>query len=92
MKPLLPGSALSDLLKQANLKQGEFASHIGVSLRTVNRIVSGRHRLTPEMANLLSCATGTEMMYWMELQAKHDVSVRNKSIAPKVHDAFKVKK
>ncbi len=50
-----------------------FASHIGVSRKTVSAILNGRAPLTVAMALRLSRAFGTTPDLWLNLQQKVDL-------------------
>jgi antitoxin HigA-1 len=72
-RPLHPGAVLRHDLEALGLTQEAFAEHIGVSRQTVSAIISGRSRLTVEIACRISKAIGGSAQFWMNLQTAHDV-------------------
>lgn len=56
-KPTSPGEMLNEeFLKPMDLTQRKFADHIGVEVKTINRIVNERQALTPELAAKFAAA------------------------------------
>ena len=73
-KPATPGDILRhEYLEPFGLTQSEFARHIGVEVKTVNRLVNGKTSVTPAMAILLGGALKTNPEIWLNLQAKCDL-------------------
>lgn len=72
--PVLPGEMLSEeFLKPLNLTQKAFADHIGVDIKTVNRLVNGRTAVTPELAVKFAAALSTSAEFWLNLQHAVDI-------------------
>jgi addiction module HigA family antidote len=57
-----------DVLPATGLTQGEFASLLGVSRRTVNEILQEKRPVTVDMAHRLARALGTSPDVWLGLQ------------------------
>ena len=73
-KPTTPGEVLKhEYLEPLELTQGDFAAHLGCDVKTINRIVNGRTRLSPMMAFRIASALETTPEFWMNLQAAVDL-------------------
>ncbi len=51
----------------------EFASVLGVSRKTLSKILNGRGAVTPDMALRLARAFNTTADFWLNLQKNHDL-------------------
>ena len=72
--PTHPGSILKNLyLKPLNLNVVQAAEALGVSRKTLSKIVNGRGAITPDMALRLSQAFNTSPELWLGLQQTHDL-------------------
>ncbi len=72
--PTHPGGILKRLyLEPLNLSVIDFAGAIGVSRKTVSKLVNERGAVTPEMALRLSIAFKTTPQLWLNLQQNHDL-------------------
>lgn len=72
--PVTPGEILSEeFLKPLGLTQKQFGDHIGVDVKTINRIVNGRTALTPELAVKFGAALSTTANFWLNLQHTVDI-------------------
>ncbi len=71
-----PGEHLrEDYLPVYGLSAGGLARAMGLSDRTrVERLVRGRQPVTPDTALRLAKVFGTSALFWMNLQAQHDLS------------------
>ena len=68
-RPTHPGAILrEDVLPGAGLSQGQFASLLGVSRRTVNQILREKRAVTASMADRLARALSTSPEVWLRLQ------------------------
>ncbi len=65
--PLSPGEHLRGLLQEKGWTQDELAAITGHSRQQINRIISGEHGITAEMAIALGAALGMSPRYWLEL-------------------------
>ncbi|QDK46685.1 addiction module antidote protein, HigA family [Bdellovibrio sp. ZAP7] len=73
-QPTTPGEILNEeFLKPLNLTQRAFAEHIGVEVKTINRIVNGRQGLTPEIALRFAAALEVSVEFWLDLQKAQDL-------------------
>ena len=55
------------------VSQEAFAKHLGVSFVTINKLINGRTRVTPEMALKIGAALGTTPDVWLNLQKAVDL-------------------
>lgn len=72
--PPHPGEFISEVyLAELGISGRELAASIGVSASTVNRVLNGFSRITPEMALKLSKALGRSAESWLQMQDAHDL-------------------
>jgi addiction module HigA family antidote len=72
--PTHPGGILKRLyLKPLNLSTVVLAKAIGVSRKTISKLVNERGAITPEMAFRLSIAFNTTPRLWLNLQQNYDL-------------------
>lgn len=73
-KPAHPGEVLRELwLKPLGLTLTEAARRLGVTRKTVSKIINGRGALTPEMALRLEIVFGASAQSWMNMQTAYDL-------------------
>lgn len=83
--PAHPGEILSQLyLKPNKVTQEEAADALGVTRQHLGKLIKGRVPLTPEMAYRIATALGTDLAFWINLQAQHDVWVMSQKPKPDV--------
>jgi addiction module HigA family antidote len=87
-RPTHPGEILrEDVLPETGLSQGQFASLLGVSRRTINEILQERRPVTVDMAHRLARALGTSPDVWLRMQVEVDLweaSQANRSVYEKI--------
>ena len=72
--PPHPGQVLKELcLKPLNVTVTEAARALGVSRKTLSRILNGRAGVSPEMAIRLSIAFHTSAESWLNQQLQYDL-------------------
>ena len=72
--PPHPGEILAGLwMEPLNLTVTAVAESLGVSRKTVSKIVNGNGALTPEMALRLELAFGASAQSWLGHQAAYDL-------------------
>ena len=70
-----PGEILNELyIKGNNLSVSSTASALGISRQTLYDLVNGKTGISPQTALKLAKAFSTSPMYWMNLQARYDLS------------------
>jgi addiction module HigA family antidote len=86
--PPHPGEILTGLwLEPLGLSVTEAAKALGVSRKTISKIVNGSGAVTPEMAMRLELAFGARAESWLSHQAAYDlwhIEGRRKSLAREV--------
>ncbi|MEX2163027.1 MAG: HigA family addiction module antitoxin [Sulfuricaulis sp.] len=72
--PPHPGEFITEVyLKPNGLSGRELAAKLGVAASTLNRILMGSSRISPEMALRLSKALGRSPESWLTMQNNHDL-------------------
>lgn len=73
--PAHPGEILRELLLEPlGLSVTEAAEHLGVSRKTLSKVLNGRGMVTPEMAVRLEKTFGKPgAEHWLRLQTAHDL-------------------
>ena len=72
--PSHPGGILKRLyLQPLGLTVVDLASALGISRKTVSKLVNERARVTPQIALRLSIAFRTTPHLWLNLQQNHDL-------------------
>lgn len=73
-QPTHPGIIIKeDYLEPLSISIKEMASNLGVSRKTLSKIINSRGSITPEMALRLSRAFDTTPDFWMNLQKNYDL-------------------
>lgn len=73
--PAHPGEIIRELLLEPlGLSVTEAAEHLGVSRKTLSKVLNGRGAVTPEMAVRLEKTFGKpDAEHWLKLQTAHDL-------------------
>lgn len=72
--PVHPGTILKQhYLDSLNLTIAQAAQTLGISRKTLSKIVNGRGAVTPDMALRLSTAFRTTPELWLNLQRNYDL-------------------
>lgn len=81
-QPTHPGEIIKeDYLKPLTTTISELASILGISRKTLSKIINGRGAVTPDMALRLSRAFDTTPDFWLNLQKNFDLWQAGKSSA-----------
>lgn len=73
-QPTHPGKIIKeDYLKPLSLTISELASVLGISRKTLSKIINERGSITPDMALRLSRAFDTTPDFWLNLQKNYDL-------------------
>jgi addiction module HigA family antidote len=73
-KPTHPGVIIKeDYLKPLSLTITELSATIGVSRKTLSKIINERGSITPDMALRLSRAFDTTPLFWLNLQKYYEL-------------------
>ena len=82
--PAHPGEILKELMiEPLGLSVTDTARHLGVSRKTLSKVLNGRSAVTPEMALRLEMAFGKpNAAHWLRLQNAYDLwQTRQQSVA-----------
>jgi addiction module HigA family antidote len=89
--PPHPGEFISSVYLEPNGISGrELASKLGVSASTLNRILTGRSSVTPEMSLRLSKCIGRSPESWLAMQHNHDLWQAKKVLDLSEVETFKI--
>lgn len=73
-KPAHPGEVLNELwLEPMGMTLTEAAKRLGVTRKTVSKIINERGSVTPEMALRLEIVFGASAQSWMNMQTAYDL-------------------
>jgi addiction module HigA family antidote len=79
--PPHPGEFITSVYLEPNGISGrELSAKLGVSASTLNRILTGKSGITPEMALRLSKCLGRSPESWLALQHAHDLWNAKKNV------------
>ena len=70
-----PGQYVEELIEEYNVTQKEFAERLGVSAKTVSKLVNAEESISKEMAHKLAKLSGVSMQTWLNLQNAYDVKM-----------------
>lgn len=76
-----PGKHLGEILAKHGLLAAEFARAIRVPTNRVTRIINGQRSISADTALRIARFFGNKPETWMQLQARHDLSVTQRKIA-----------
>ena len=72
--PPHPGEFISEVfLGPSGMSGRELALRLGVNPSTLQRLLAGSHRVSPEMALRLSAVLGRSAESWLAMQDAHDL-------------------
>lgn len=81
-KPFLnigPGEFIKEELEARNWRQEDLAEILGISLKSVNKLIMNKQSITIETARLLSKAFGQSPQYWMNLDTNYRLRLQTES-------------
>lgn len=70
-----PGTYVEEIVDDLNMNQAEFAKRLGVSAKTISKIINGEDSVSVTTASKLAKVTGISMQTWLNLQAQYDTKV-----------------
>lgn len=72
--PTHPGEMLKkEFLEPLDMTQRELANCMGVYVPRVNELITGKRRVTPQTAAMLSRVFKTSERFWLNLQSAYDL-------------------
>mgnify|MGYP000376966185 CR=1 FL=1 len=69
---IIVGEFIKMYLDKINVKQDEFAKHIGISLSNFREILSGQHNINPKLSVILGQLFQIDPKVWVQIQLKND--------------------
>lgn len=81
-KPLLnigPGEFIKEELESRNWRQEDLAEILGISLKSINKLIKNKQSISVETARLLSKAFGQSPQYWMNLDTNYRLRLQAES-------------
>jgi len=79
--PASPGDVLKELyLVPMGLEVTTLAGHLDLSAKSIENLIDGTTKVTPDTAIRLSKAFSTTALYWMQLQMNYDLAVAEKEL------------
>ena len=70
-----PGYYVEEIIEEMAISQAEFAKRMGTSTKTVSQLVSGKIRLTDDLAQKLASMMGMNVETWLNLQKEYDLKI-----------------
>ena len=70
-----PGQYLGELIEDYEMTQKEFAENLGVSPKTISKLVKGEESISNEIAQKLEKFINISMKTWLNLQNAYDVKI-----------------
>lgn len=68
-----PGYYIKNMIEDMEISQDEFAKRLGVSGKTVSKLINGKINLSNDVALQLSTMFGTSTEMWLNLQQTYDI-------------------
>jgi len=78
--PPHPGELIKETMEMLNLSARALAKALDVAPSTVQRLISGKSDISPEMAIRLSIVIGSSEQVWMGMQDAYDLWQARQSI------------
>lgn len=70
-----PGQYVEELIEDHNVTQKEFAERLGVSAKTISKLVNGEQSISNDIAQKLAKFTNISKKTWLSLQKSYDKKV-----------------
>lgn len=70
-----PGQYIGELIEDYQMTQKEFAENLGVSPKTISKLVKREESISNEIAQKLEMLTNISMKTWLNLQNAYDVKM-----------------
>ena len=79
--PSHPGRLIKSAMDELDLSVAQAAEALGVSRNQLNRVVTGRSGVSPEMALRLEAVMGSTADAWVRMQAAYDLAqIRDREV------------
>lgn len=70
-----PGQYIGELIEDYQMTQKEFAEKLGLSPKTISKLVNGEESISNDLAQKLEKLTNISMKTWINLQVSFDRKV-----------------
>ena len=70
-----PGQYIGELIEDYNMTQKEFAEKLGLSPKTISKLVNGEESINNDIAQKLAKFTNISMTTWLNLQTSYDTKI-----------------
>ena len=91
LPPIHPGEILAEeFLKPMELTAYRLAVDIGVPPIRISEILHGKRSITPDTALRLGRYFGIEPQFWLNLQDRHDLDVKQDELGKRLEREVKV--
>ncbi len=84
LRAIHPGEFLAESLSELGISQAALARTLGVSPMRISHFVNGTRPLTAELALLLGRAFDQSPQYWLNLQARYDLTIAEASLGQRL--------
>jgi addiction module HigA family antidote len=74
--PESPGEVLASFMEPYGISQNQLARSMGVPPRRINEILHGKRSISADTAIGLAEVFGWDAMFWMKVQARYDIALR----------------
>lgn len=85
-----PGYYLKDIIDSMDITQEDFAKRLGVSGKTISKLVNGDISISDDVAMKLSIMLGTSFHLWKNLQSTYDEKVAEIKIKQNLEDQCRI--
>jgi addiction module HigA family antidote len=83
--PIHPGEILlEDFLRTMGIAADRLAEDTTVAAADIDQLLEGRRSITADLALRLSRFFGTSDMFWLNLQARHDLELEKKRLGKRL--------
>jgi HTH-type transcriptional regulator/antitoxin HigA len=70
-----PGETLREALEDRGMRQKELALRTGFTEKHISKVLSGQSSISSALAIALETALGIDAVFWLNLQANHDIEL-----------------
>ncbi len=67
-----PGYYIADIIEDMGVSQAEFATRMGITAKTLRKLINGQVNIYNDLAKKLSVMMGTSPEVWLNLQNAYD--------------------
>ena len=70
-----PGQYIGELIEDYNMTQKELVERLGVSAKTVSKLINAEESISKETAHKLAKLSGVSMQTWLNFQNAYDIKM-----------------